>query len=357
MAVRLEVVDLHKRFGTVAAVRGVSFGVGEGEILVLLGPSGCGKTTVLRIIAGLERPDRGDVRVGGRSVLSLPPERRNVGLLFQSYALFPHMSVYSNVAYGLRIRRVPSGERKRRVRELLDLVGLKGYENRKPHQLSHGQKQRVALARALAPEPAVLLLDEPLSALDAALRVELRHELRRILKERHITAVHVTHDREEGLVLGDKVAVMREGRIEQEGTPQELYLFPATPFVASFLGRANLWPGTVRRSGGGTWVESGGLRLPVEGGELAEGDEVLLFFRPEDAVVGEGELEAEVERVEFRGDHWEVHGRVGALPVVLRSPESIPVGGALRFSFRRAPRALRAGGQAASGLSRGSGTM
>ena len=338
---KLEVEDLHKRFGEVVAVRGVSFGVRWGEILVLLGPSGCGKTTVLRIIAGLERPDRGDVRIGGRSVLGLPPERRNVGLLFQSYALFPHMTVYANVAYGLRFRGVPRGERKRRVRELLELVGLRGYERRKPHQLSHGQKQRVALARALAPEPAVLLLDEPLSALDAALRVELRGELRHILKERGTTSVYVTHDQEEGLSMGDRLAVMREGRIEQEGSPEELYFSPRTPFVASFLGGANLWTGILHHGPEGPWVESQGIRLRVESVDLPEGEEVLLFFRPEDVEPGEGPLEVEVSEAEFRGDHWRIHGRVGARPVAFVSRERYIPGERVRLGFRRLPRVLR----------------
>ena len=338
--VKLEVDDLYKRFGEVVAARGVSFRVRGGEILVLLGPSGCGKTTVLRIIAGLEYPDQGDVRIEGRSVLHLPPERRNVGLLFQSYALFPHMTVYANVAYGLRFRGVPRGERKRRVRELLELVGLRGYEKRKPHQLSHGQKQRVALARALAPEPNVLLLDEPLSALDAALRTELRGELRRILKERGTTSVYVTHDQEEGLSLGDRLAVMREGRIEQEGSPEELYFSPQTPFVASFLGGANLWKGFLRHGPEGTRVESEGVRVPVEAVDLPEGEEVHLFFRPEDVEPGEGPLEAVVEEVEFRGDHWEIRGRVGVCSVTFISRERYSPGEKLRLAFRRLPRVL-----------------
>lgn len=337
---KLQVHDLHKGFGSVTAVDGVSFAVGEGEIFVLLGPSGCGKTTILRIIAGLERPDRGDVRIGGRSVLGLPPEKRNVGLLFQSYALFPHMSVHANVAYGLRFRRVSRRERERKVRELLELVGLRGYERRKPHQLSHGQKQRVALARALAPEPEVLLLDEPLSALDAALRGELKGELRRILKERGTTSVYVTHDQGEGLSIGDRLAVMREGKIEQEGRPEEIYFFPRTVFVASFLGMANLWPGSFRRIQGAACVETEAGAFPVNETDLPEGKEVYLFFRPEDVEEGAGELEAEVTEVEFRGDRWEVRGRVGTLPVVFFSSEDHAVGSRVRLGFRRRPRTL-----------------
>jgi|Deesub1362B_J571_1020462.scaffolds.fasta_scaffold00326_32 thiamine transport system ATP-binding protein len=339
-AVKLEVVDLHKRFGPVVAVDGVSFAVSRGEILVLLGPSGCGKTTILRLIAGLETPDRGDVRIGGRSVLGLPPERRDVGLLFQNYALFPHMSVAGNVAYGLRFKRVPRRERVRRVRELLELVGLTGYERRKPHELSHGQKQRVALARALAPGPEVLLLDEPLSALDAALRTELRWELRRILKEQHITSVYVTHDQEEGFTLSDRIAVMRDGRIEQQGHPEELYFSPRTPFVATFLGKANLWPGTLRRGDGGAWVDVAGAHMPADAGDLPDGSAVYVLLRPEDIAVGEGEFEAEVERVEFHGDRWEVRARFRSHPLVVFAPGRVSPGGVIRFGLKRRPLVL-----------------
>ncbi|MGY4707056.1 ABC transporter ATP-binding protein [Candidatus Bipolaricaulota sp. J31] len=341
--VKLEVVDLHKRFGRVVAVDGVSFAVPRGEILVLLGPSGCGKTTVLRLIAGLEAPDRGDVRIGGRSVLGLPPERRGVGLLFQSYALFPHMSVAGNVAYGLRFKGVPRRERARRVRELLELVGLAGYERRKPHELSHGQKQRVALARALAPEPEVLLLDEPLSALDAALRAELRWELRRILVEQGITSVYVTHDQEEGFALADRLGVMRAGRIEQLGPPEELYSSPKTPFVASFLGIAVLWPGVLRRGSGEAWVEAAGIRVPVQDRSIPDGSPVYLLLRPEDVAVGEGELEAVVERAEFRGDRWEVRARFRALPLTVFTSDRVAPGDAIRFRFERRPLVLERG--------------
>ena len=249
---RLEVESLQKRFGEVIAVNEISFSVDPGEILVLLGPSGCGKTTTLRCIAGLERPDRGEIRLDGRSILGLPPEKRDVGLVFQNYALFPHLTVAGNIAYGLHHgrHRLSRAARKKKVTELLDLVGLSGYARRKPHELSEGQKQRVALARALAVEPKVLLLDEPLSALDAALRVELRRELRRILKGRGTTSVYVTHDQEEALALGDRVGVMREGELEQVDRPQDLYARPKTLFVAQFLGRANLWPARVLRKEG-----------------------------------------------------------------------------------------------------------
>ena len=311
----LEVGGLTKRFGSVVALEGFSLGVAAGETVALLGPSGCGKTTVLRIVAGLERPDAGRVFLAGRDATDWPPERRGVGLVFQSYALFPHLSVGANVAYGLRFR---GGDRRSRVRDLLALVGLSGYERRKPHQLSAGQQQRVALARALAPEPRVLLLDEPLSALDAALRKDLRGELRALLERLGMTALYVTHDQEEALALADRVAVMREGRLDQVAPPEELYAKPRTPFVASFLGRANLWPGrVVSVNGDRAVVEVAGERIPAERGEAREGDEVFLFFRPEWAQVGDGPFTAGIEGAEYLGDRWELRARFHGLPLVL----------------------------------------
>ncbi len=337
----LTVEGLVKRFGSVAAVDGVSFRVPSGRILVLLGPSGCGKTTILRCIAGLERLDEGRVFLDGREITHLPPEERDIGLVFQHYALFPHMRVAANIAYGLRFgrRRLPPRERRRRVGELLELVGLKGYERRKPHQLSEGQKQRVALARALAPEPKVLLLDEPLSALDAALRVELRRELRRILKERSITVIYVTHDQEEGLVLADEMAVMRNGRIEQLGLPQEVYRDPATPFVASFLGKANLWKGVVERIEGGRILVRVGDRLIEAVGDGKPGERILLFFRPQDLIVGEGPYEAKVQESYFLGDRWDIHATFQDLPLLLfaSSPPGSP---RILFAFRHPPQVL-----------------
>lgn len=321
---RLEVEGLRKRFGPVVAVDGVSFAAEPGEILVLLGPSGCGKTTVLRCIAGLERPDAGEIRVNGQTILSLPPERRDIGLVFQNFALFPHLTVAANVAYGLRHgrRRLSRGMRRQRVAELLDLVGLSGYERRKPHELSEGQKQRVALARALAVEPKVLLMDEPLSALDAALRAELRRELRRILKERGTTSVYVTHDQMEALALADRMGVMREGRLEQVDRPQDLYDRPKTPFVAQFLGRANLWPTQLlRMEPPKAWVEVAGVVVEAEILVPLEGKNALLFFRPEWVELGRGPLSAELKEAEYLGDHWELRGIVGGLPVVLRALE------------------------------------
>ncbi|MFH1610119.1 MAG: ABC transporter ATP-binding protein [Candidatus Bipolaricaulota bacterium] len=312
----LEVRSLTKRFGAVTAVDNLSLAVDEGEAVALLGPSGCGKTTVLRMIAGLEQPDAGQVFISGQEVTRWPPEARGVGLVFQSYALFPHLSVAANIAYGLRFVR--GGDRKARVGELLEVVGLAGYGRRRPHELSEGQKQRVALTRALAPAPRILLLDEPLSALDAALRKELRAELKRILTDLGMTALYVTHDQEEALVLADRVAVMRAGRLEQVAPPEELYLEPRTPFVATFLGRTNLWPGRVISvDGEQAVVEVAGERLMATGTAVQVGDEIHLFFRPEWVRVGEGPLVAEVEGAEYLGDRWEVRARFRGLLLVL----------------------------------------
>jgi len=328
----LEVRGLTKRFGEVTAVADFSLAVADGETVALLGPSGCGKTTVLRMIAGLEQPDAGQVLLAGRDATGWPPERRGVGLVFQSYALFPHLSVGANVAYGLRFRR--GVDRVARVEELLSLVGLSGYERRKPHQLSAGQQQRVALARALAPEPGILLLDEPLSALDAALRKELRAELRALLGKLGMTALYVTHDQEEALALADRVTVMREGRLDQVAPPAELYARPRTPFVAAFLGRANLWPGrVVSVDGDRALVEVAGERFPAERGEAREGDEVFLFFRPEWVHLGDGPFVAAVEGAEYLGDRWELRARFRDLPLVLITAQDPRARTALSFAI------------------------
>ncbi len=237
-AVRL--VALHKSFGSLAAVAGVDLEIAEGEFFTMLGPSGSGKTTLLRLIAGFERPDSGTVELGGADVTRQPPYARNVNTVFQDYALFPHMSVLQNVEYGLRVRRVGRAERRRRAEAALDMVRLSGLGGRKPVQLSGGQRQRVALARAIVNEPEVLLLDEPLGALDAKLRQNMQLELKRIQREVGITFIYVTHDQEEALTMSDRLAVFNQGRIEQLGTPVEVYEQPASDFVAGFIGISNL---------------------------------------------------------------------------------------------------------------------
>ena len=235
----VELLGVTKRFGSLAAVDGIDLEVHPGEFLSLLGPSGCGKTTTLRLIAGFERPDEGEVRIGGSDVSRVPPYRRNVNTVFQSYALFPHLSVLDNVSYGLKQRGLGRAERRGRATEMLELVRLAGLEGRKPRQLSGGQQQRVALARALVMRPRVLLLDEPLGALDLKVRKELQIELKRIQEEIGITFVYVTHDQEEALAMSDRVVVMNGGRIEQIGAPHEIYDTPATEWIAGFIGDTN----------------------------------------------------------------------------------------------------------------------
>jgi spermidine/putrescine transport system ATP-binding protein len=237
VAIALE--DVRKSFGDVEAVRGVSLDIREGEFLTFLGPSGCGKTTTLRMIAGFEEPDSGRLFLRGRDVVGVPPNRREVNMVFQQYALFPHMTVEDNVGYGLKLKKVPKGDRRERVRAILEVVRLDGYQRRRPRQLSGGQQQRVALARALVNEPAALLLDEPLGALDVKLRKQMQLELKLIQNELGTTFVYVTHDQEEALLMSDRIAVMNQGLVEQIGSPREIYERPATPFVADFVGVLN----------------------------------------------------------------------------------------------------------------------
>jgi iron(III) transport system ATP-binding protein len=290
---------LSKSYGAVRALHGFSVSVRPGEILSLLGPSGCGKTTVLRLIAGFERPDGGRVAIGERVVSGpdayMPPEGRRVGMVFQHYALFPHLSVADNVAYGLRGK-----ERRARAGEMLELVGLSGLEKRMPHELSGGQQQRVALARALAPQPAVLLLDEPFSNLDADLRALMRAQVREILKRVGTTALFVTHDQEEALYMGDRVAVMRAGGLEQVDEPQGLYLAPATRFVAEFIGLASFVPASVADAG--LHTELGFVPQPVA---APRGALVEAVARPDDLVLSaDPDGNARVAGRAFRGGEY-----------------------------------------------------
>ena len=298
---RLEVIDLEKSFGRTRALAGVSFSVKQGELLALLGPSGCGKTTCLRLIAGFERPDKGDIRIDGTSILGLPPERRGIGFVFQHYALFPHMTVAKNIAYGIRFR---SGiDVRARVGELLSLVHLEGRADRRPAELSGGERQRVALARALAPSPRLLLLDEPLSALDAALQEELRRELRRIQRAFSLPTVYVTHDQAEALAIADRIGVMNAGRIEQIGRPDEVYRHPRTRFTAAFLGRGSRFLGRIS-SGESVIVNGHPLRIAPPREEIPTGTEVEVIVREEDVRLGPGEnpLPVEVVESEYHGD-------------------------------------------------------
>jgi putative spermidine/putrescine transport system ATP-binding protein len=265
-ATDIRLVGLVKRFGDFAAVRDVSLEIGRGEFFTMLGPSGSGKTTTLRIVAGFEQPDAGRVELAGEDVTGRPPYARDVNTVFQDYALFPHMTVADNVAYGLRIRRVAKGERRERVADALRMVRLDGYGGRKPSQLSGGQRQRVALARAIVNRPQVLLLDEPLGALDLKLREEMQVELKRIQGEVGITFVYVTHDQEEALTMSDRLAVFNAGRIEQVGTPAEVYERPANAFVAGFVGVSNI----VERDGRRIIIRPEKIRL-LDGDEASDG--------------------------------------------------------------------------------------
>ncbi|MFE7752879.1 ABC transporter ATP-binding protein [Streptomyces sp. NPDC057428] len=277
-AATVEFRGMRRTFGTTVALDGLDLTARPGELLALLGPSGCGKTTALRVLAGFEHPDSGDVLVDGEDMTRVPAHRRDAGMVFQSYSLFPHLSALDNVAFGMRMRKVRTAERRARAAELLELVGLGHTGDRYPHQLSGGQQQRIALARALALRPRVLLLDEPLSALDAKVRLTLREEIRRLQQELAITTLFVTHDQEEALSMADRVAVMRAGRLEQCAAPAELYARPTTAFVAEFVGTMSRIPGVL--SADRTTVEVMGRRLPVEG-EPGGGSEVDVLVRPE----------------------------------------------------------------------------
>ena len=241
----IELVNVTKVYGKTVAVNDVSLAVTRGEFLTLLGPSGCGKTTALRIIAGFIQPTHGAIYIKGELMTDIPPYRRNTGMVFQNYALFPHMTAFDNIAFGLRMRRTPENEIKSRVQESFELIGLTGYENRYPRQLSGGEQQRVALARALVIEPSVLLLDEPLSNLDLKLRQKMRLEIKRIQEKTKITTIYVTHDQEEALVMSDRLALMNKGRIMQTGSPSDIYEFPRNKFVADFIGQTNFLAGKV----------------------------------------------------------------------------------------------------------------
>ena len=285
----VELRDVTKRFGDFTAVDDLSLAIGEGEFFTMLGPSGCGKTTTLRMVAGFEEATEGQVLIDGADVVGLPPYKRPTNTVFQSYALFPHLSVADNVAFGLRRKKVDKQETDRRVGEELERVGLAREANRRPAQLSGGMQQRVALARALVNLPKVLLLDEPLGALDLKLRKGLQVQLKRIQREVGITFVYVTHDQEEALTMSDRIAVMNQGRIEQVGDPGGVYDKPASSFVAGFIGVSNLMPGTVRKSGGGGEVELDSgvtVKAPVDG--LSAGERCQAVVRPEKLEIGDG---------------------------------------------------------------------
>jgi len=293
--------------GEVTAVNGVSLNIEEGELVTLLGPSGCGKTTTLRLIAGFEFPTAGRILLDGQVINDLPPHKRGMSMVFQSYAIFPHLSVFENIAYGLNVQRLPKSEIQQQVAKVLELVELTGLENRAPNQLSGGQQQRVALARALVMEPKVLLMDEPLSNLDAKLREQMRTEIRRIQQQLGITSVYVTHDQIEAMTLSDRIVVMNEGVIEQIGSPTEVYRYPSTHFVADFIGRANFVPGTVRGRENGVLVVDAlrqTMRLTDVEEQYSQGEDVTLIVRPEMIRIVEdgGKVRGIVRRAAYLGD-------------------------------------------------------
>ena len=305
----LQVRNLTKKFGEFTALQNVSLDVSEGEFVCFLGPSGCGKTTLLRAIAGLDIQTLGTVAQAGRDISDLPPNERDFGIVFQSYALFPNLTVKKNIAYGLENRKMARADIAARVSELLDLVGLRDQTDKYPAQLSGGQQQRVALARALATSPGLLLLDEPLSALDAKVRVHLRHEIKELQEKIGITTIMVTHDQEEALAMADRIVVMNHGVIEQVGTPEEIYAEPASPFVADFIGTTNFVEGEVQ-AGGLVSVAGTAIDCGAAVSDLAPGDKVTVCIRPEDVQVSTGDgagIAVTITDVEFLGSFHRCH--------------------------------------------------
>ncbi len=301
--VSVRLVNLTKRFGKVLAVDHLNLEIGHGEFVALLGPSGCGKTTTLLMIAGIYRPTEGHIYFDDRIVDDLEPKDRNVGMVFQSYALYPHMKVFDNIAFPLKLKKVPKEEIREKVRRVARLLHIEDLLDRKPGQLSGGQQQRVALARALVKEPDLFLMDEPLSNLDAKLRVEMRGELKRLQKDLGITTVYVTHDQLEAMTMADRIAVLNHGRLQQYGPPEELYRHPVNMFVAGFIGTTptNFIEGSLV-VGDPPRFEFDGVSIPLPGLELGDApSRVVLGIRPEDVVIGEGELEGEVYIIEPLG--------------------------------------------------------
>ena len=332
----LKLEDIHKSFGETHAVNGVSFEVAQGEIVALLGPSGCGKSTILAIIAGLEPPDRGELYWDGASLKDVPTNKRGFGLMFQDFALFPHMNVSDNVAFGLKMLQLPPDEIRIRVEEILALVGLPDYEGRDVNTLSGGEQQRVALARSLAPQPRLLMLDEPLGSLDRNLRERLVLDLGEILRRMRQTAIYVTHDQEEAFALADRVVVMNAGRVEQEDTPQGIYNQPASTFVANFLGLTNLLSGKAHMQDGQTYIETGLGQFPVKG--EAHG-QVTVLVRPDGMRVndkGSYILKGKIVKRTFRGSTCRAIIEINGIPLTFDFLSSTPLpgeGDGVRLAF------------------------
>lgn len=327
----LEVKDLTKKYGDLVAVSDLSFNIEEGEFVTLLGPSGCGKSTTLKTIAGLVKPTSGQIRLRGRDVTDTPPEKRNIGMAFQSTALFPHMTVRENIAYGLQMHGYSKTEISDRVDEALELVDMPDHGEHKPGELSGGQKQRVSLARALTYEPDILLLDEPLTGLDRELREEMRGWLNRIQREVNVTTLYVTHDQEDALSMSDKVIVLNDGSAQQIASPETIYENPATPFVAQFVGKSTRFDGTVSHEDGKALVSNDSKAITLADSNIESGREVSLYVRPEDVQVSqtatgvENELPGTITNIANLGNHAEmsvdIENGITALAHTTRFPD------------------------------------
>ncbi len=340
----LELDQVGKQFGAQTVVDDFSLAVVKGEFISFLGPSGCGKTTTLQMVAGFLDPTRGAIRLEGRDLIAVHPARRGLGIVFQSYALFPHMTAAENVAFGLEMRKVPRTERAERVRSALAMVGLVGYEDRHPRRMSGGQQQRVALARALVIRPSVLLLDEPLSNLDAKLREDMQIELRQIQRTLGTTTILVTHDQNEAMSLSDRIVVMSQGRIEQIGTPQETYERPASAFVSQFLGKTNDFAATIDRSAASARLVAGSWSAAAPAGFTGP---VTISVRPERIGFGDAGLAAKIVTRIFQGNHWLFQCESECGPaIVIRQNDGQPQpaeGEAVRLAWRPEDTSLRAG--------------
>ena len=326
----LTLTDVSKFYGSSCVVDRMNLSVQKGEFVSLLGPSGCGKTTTLQVIAGFVDATSGQIQLDGRDITHAKPNSRGLGIVFQSYALFPHMTVFDNVSFGLEMRRMPKAERQERVKAALALVHLETQAGRYPRELSGGQRQRVALARALVIEPPVLLLDEPLSNLDAKLREEMQFELRQIQRKVGTTTIMVTHDQTEALSISDRVVVMQDGRVTQIDSPHKLYEQPQTRFISTFVGKANLLLGRVSRAGARAQIDLGRLQVDVDGAGLATGTEVVLSLRPEKISLmppGQGLLDGVVRERFFLGSQWLYHlsTPVGELTVACPNGDGVPL--------------------------------